>query len=389
MVRYGCLLVSALAACGGSGGGVVLPPQPAIDLAPRGAGWAGARNDQLDVVSNNGAGYTGEIDVYELFMPSPGRLQVSLSWDHDADFDLILAGDAEGLVRLAEGITAGREPEYLGITVAGGQRVYALVAGWEGEPGPYEIETALLPPGAPVFAVETEGGNAPASNRPMAFSFNVELDPDQDVAARLAFVGDGREAEGTWCILGPVLQFHPRLPRAPGDSGGLAPGATYTLQFPRAARGLRAVTGEYLTDLVTLEFTAGPPVDPTPGTPPRVTSVSPAPGATWDGAPISVNLSKAVDPRTLTPLFVQVASDGSATPLAIVFTLDQGSDCEGKTHATLLVALDEPPAPGGTFRLLLPGTILALGGDGAPSSGLTGPAPQPGGEGFVAEFRTP
>jgi hypothetical protein len=386
-------LVAALAACGGSSG-VGAPPaageQP-LELAPRGAGWSATKaDDHLGEVSNNGAGYTGEVDGYDLLMPAPGRLQVSLSWSHGADFDVILAADPQGLVRLAEGIVSGNEPEYVGIVVGGGQRVHLLVAGWTGNPGPYVLETVLLPPGAPVFDFDAGAApDHPPSNRPLSFTFNVELDPDQDVQGQLAFVGEGQTAEGLWCIQGASLNFHPRLPSAPGDPGGLVPGAKHTLQFDRAARGLRAVTGEYLTEVVGVQFEVGGPRDFTPGEPPRVVSVSPAPGLPWDGSPLDLTISKPLDPGSLALSLFQVAQDGSTSPLAFVHSLEQGYECDGTLGTHLLVALSEPPSPGSTFRLLLPGTVRSLGGDGAPEHGLTGPFPQAGGQGFRFDFGMP
>jgi hypothetical protein len=304
---------------------------------------------------------------------------------------VILAADPQGLVRLAEGIATGNEPEYVGIVVGGGQRVHVLVAGWEGSPGPYELETMLLPPGAPVFDLESgpPALEQHASNRPLSFTFSVDLDPDQDLDGRLAFVGGGRTVEGLWCIEGASLHFHPRLPLTPGDPGGLVPGAPHTLQFDRAARGLRAATGEYLMEVLGFQFDVGGPLDPTLDQPPRVIATTPPPGAPWDGTPLQLTISKPLDPESLFPTLLQIAADGAAAPLAFVHSLEQGYDCDGKVHTRLHVAPGEPPAPGSTFRLLLPGTVRSLGGDGAPGPGLTGPFPQAGGLGFRLDFGTP
>ena len=97
--------VSLLAvACGGSGGEsndpLPLAPAPTLQLDRTADGWAAPPvEDALDRVSNNGAGYTGEIDRYAITIPADGRLQISLQWDHDADFDLLLAGDEAGTAK--------------------------------------------------------------------------------------------------------------------------------------------------------------------------------------------------------------------------------------------------------------------------------------------------
>ncbi|MHC4133989.1 MAG: hypothetical protein ACYS0K_03275 [Planctomycetota bacterium] len=357
-----------------------------IELSPTGQGWAADPVlDGLDEVSNNGAGYTGEIDLYEITTPGPGRLQVSLNWEHDGDFDVFLTTDPEGRTRLAQGTKTGPVPEYVGIPVAGGQTVYVLVAGWEGEPGPYELETILLHPGAPVFdlaAGPTEDVPWPA-NLPLTFTFNVELDPDQDVDARVFFVGPGQFTEGDWCIHGATLDFYPRFPSVPGDPGGLTAGDAYTLQFPSAARGLRAVSGEYLTDVETFVNRAGPPVDLEPADPPRVEPLPPT--LNWDGNPITLAFTEPLDPDTLFPVLWEIDATGLATPIPSVHALSQRFLCNGTLEVRLVVAPAAALQAESILRLVVPGTTTGLGD----SRGLAGPAPAPAGSGFQVDFVVP
>jgi len=357
-----------------------------IELNPTGQGWsADPVLDELDEVSNNGAGYTGEIDLYEVMTPGPGRLQVSLSWDSEADFDIFLTTDPEGRTRLGQGTHAGPAPEYVGIPVAGGQTVYILVAGWEGEPGPYELETILLHPAAPVFDVVVgpqEDTPWPA-NLPLTLTFNVELDPDQDVDARVFFVGPGHFAEGSWCIAGKRLVFYPRLPSVPEDPGGLMVGNDYTLQLPRAARGLRAVSGEYLTDVETVANQAGPPIDLEPAEPPRVVPVPPTP--VWDGNPITLAFTEPLDPDTLFPVLLEIDATGVETPIPSLHALSQHWLCGGTLEVRLIVAPDAALQPGSILRLVVPGTTSGLGDP----RGLAGPAPAPAGSGFQVDFGIP
>lgn len=374
------------AACGSASPGPQEYLRGIIDFNPTSQGWSGDPVlDDLGEVSNNGEGYTGEIDLYEIVTPGPGRLQVSLSWDHDADFDLFLASDPEGRTRLAQGNHDGPVPEYLGIPVAGGQTVYILVAGWEGEPGPYELETILLHPEAPVFdLVVGPAEDAPwPANLPLSFTFNVELDPDQDVDARVFFVGPGHFAEGSWCITGRRLIFFPRLPSVPGDPGGLTIGDNYTIQLPPAARGLRAVSGEYLTDVETVTNRAAAPIDLDPENPPRAVPMPPAPG--WDGNPVTVSFTEALDPDTLFPALLEIDPTGAATPIPFLYTLRQHYVCGGEIEVRLIVAPDAALQPGNVLRLVVPGTTTGLGDP----RGLAGPAPAPAGSGFQVDFAVP
>jgi hypothetical protein len=359
---------------------------------PQGSGWlATPVEDDLAEVSNNGLGYTGEIDVYELFVPATGRLQVSLFWEHDADFDLIVAADMLAEVRLAEGVRISNEPEYVGASVESGQTIYILVAGWEGSPGDYILETALLPPGAPEFDLETESFDSPvARNHSIAVLFNADLDPGQDLSGTLALITQGHYAEGVWCVEGTSLIFHPRLPEGPGDEGGLMEGVTYTLQFDRAARGPRAASGEYLAEVRGLAVETGPYVDEDPLEPPRVIDVNRSTAEPWDGSPLTVAISGALDADTLIASLWTLDGDSNPeTPLLIAVTLRQQAGCIGGPRTRLLVELAEPLPPASVVRFRIPGSVLGITGEDRPENRLTGPHPAPAGAGFSVDFRTP
>jgi hypothetical protein len=294
----------------------------------------------------------------------------------------------QGTARLVEGIHNDGEPEYVGVPVTAGQTVYVLVAGWVGDPGPYTLETILLPPGAPVFDVDT-GPDLDAgwvANAPLRFTFNVDLDPDQDLTDRVVLIGDGRLAEGVWCAQGNELTFFPRLPVTPNDDGGLAPGQDHLLQFPRAARGVRAITGEYLSEIIGAAFLVAPPVDQQPGEPVRVVATTPAAGQPWNGGAIGVTFSRPIDPATFSVDFVQVLPGGTEIPLGAIATLKQTLACDGGPFGMQLT-LPSPPAGGATVKLKLPGTIAPLGG--TPSDGLAGPEPAAPATGFQLPLTKP
>jgi len=376
---------------GGAGGGDPVTA-PRIELAPGTDGWhAEPVHNDLAEVSNNGFGYTGEIHAYRMEVPEAGRLQVSLSWEQSADLDLLVAGDPDGGNRLAEGVLGSNVPEYVGLDVQAGQVLWLLVAGWEGEPGEYVLEAMLLPPDAPVFTMVAGPpleGPAPR-NRPLEFTFNVPLDPDQTPAEHLLMLATGHQAEGTWVIDGATLRFFPRLPVAPADEGGLREDTLYTFQIPRAADGLRAVTGEYLEDLETVEIEVGGLAPPELPGPLRVLGVDAPEGTIWDGSPIRLTLSSALDPSTVAGGLCLVDATDEELPLATVLTLKQPDGVEQPEVATLTVELwgDLPPAS--HLRLRLPGSLLALGEPDPLLGGLTGRAPAPPCQGFVLDLSTP
>lgn len=382
----------ALAACGGGTGPQILFPPDQIELAPTGSGnWSAPPVEaDLGTVSNNGGGYTGEIDRYEIVTPAPGRLQVSLTWNHQADFDVIITSDAAGEQVLAEGTEFDFEPEYVGLAVAGGQTLYLFVAGWLGDPGDYTLETVLLPPGAPAFDLG-EGftiDRLTPANGPLVITFNGDLDPAQSLGDRVLVVADGHVAEGDWCVEGPHAVFLPRLPQLPDEDGGLLVGREYIVQFPRGGRGPRAATGEYLSALVAGTIFVDFAADGSPTEPPRVTDVSPGPGEAWDGRTVTVTISEPLHPNTVTPAFFEVVDDENGVLLPFSYRLAQGQNCDDLV-VRIEMSLDEPAAPGETVRLVLPATILGISGEDVSQNALAGPAPAPGGGGFAVDFRRP
>lgn len=384
-----------LAACGGPSSPAPPPPSPLpqVDFERVNGAWtAKPVRDALGAVSHEDGRYTGEIDRYLLVLPAAGRLQVALTWNHAADFDVVLASDPNGASRLAEGTRNDLEAEYLGIPVVPGQVVYAIVVGWEGEPGAYTLETVLMPHEVPAFALTaTPDLAAPwPRNRPIVFTFNQPLDPEQNVPSRVLFVTTGHEARGFWCVTGSSLAFFPHLPEAPPpfDDGGMAEGATYTIQFPRGGRGVRAKSGEYLSELWTGTLTGAPYEDEAPAEPPRVTDVDWNPLAPWDGRPIHVTILGQLDPLTVAARFERVRGDGSTEPLPTLLELHQAASCVSSLTWLRVEPMSPPPARS-RIRLVLPGRVRGISGAEDPENRLTGRAPAPGGEGFEIELTTP
>ena len=383
-MRHGIgLFCLVLAACGGGGNGseLALAPAPIIELTPDGAGWSGEPvRDELDELSNNGFGYTGEIDRYEIEFPSAGRLQISLAWEQEADLDLIVAADPAGEIRLVEGNNQGFEPELLKLDVERGQRLWIFVAGWQGDPGDYTLETLLLPRELPVFELVTRPDLEVTSprNGPFVLEFSEELAPDQDIDRIVFFVGFGQRASGTWCIHGRQLVFFPRLPESPLDTDVLQPDIEYLLQFPSGSRGPRSKHGEYLGEVASSEHRFGAWFDPEPTEPPRVVSVTPDPlEGVWIEGPVRIEITGALDPQTIQP---QLLVNGQPIPTRVV--LSQQFDCEGLLRAILEIEPANPVSPGTQVELVAPGSILRLGG----TNGLTGPWPAPAGDGFRTTF---
>jgi hypothetical protein len=357
-------VAATLAACAGGSSGSDAQDVPSIVLEPNGDSWEAApRNTRLTKVSNNGLGYTGDIDRYELVAPATGRLQVSLSWDHDANFDLVLASDDLGELRLADGIENGSEPEYVGIDVVAEQQLFIFVAGWTGDPGPYLLEILLLPPAAPLFDLETipSFDDPWPTDLPLTFTFTTELDPDQDLEGRVSVLHAGGETHGTWCIDGRVLTFYPHLAEKVGDKKALLAGQLHVLEFPRAAKGLRAATGEYLSELQGIAFYAGAPIDLWPLAP-QVTAITPSPSASYKGEAITIAISEPLDAATLAPELYSVAPGGAMTPLPFQFQLTQAYLCGGGVEVRLFIAPNQAPPAGTVTRLTLPPGTLGLGG---------------------------
>jgi hypothetical protein len=367
-------------------------PIPMIEFQPTASGWATVPvQEDLDSVSNNGLGYTGEIDLYELSMPAAGRLLVSLSWDHDADFDMIVAADRLAEVRLAEGTRSNNQPEYVAIDVGVDQSLFLFVAGWEGSPGGYLLETVLLPPGMPVFDLDAPTFVEPvARNLPLTVLFNKDLDPHQDVPPTLVLLTQGHVARGIWCIEGSALTFHPMLPEAPGEEGGLLGGRVYILQFARAAQGLRAETGEYLETVRTFNVqVADGYEDEDPATPPRVTALDRSTTDPWDGTPVTITVLGALDPESLAAALYVVEPGGTEVPITTIVTFRQRPACLGSLLARLTVEPWDPLPASSLIRLKIPGSVRGISGDDIPENRLTGASPAPAGAGFSVDFRTP
>ena len=345
---------------------------PFIGLVTTGATWrAEPVGDRIDELSNNGFGYTGEIDRFAIVAPETGRLQIVLTWESETDLDLFVAEDEQGHVRLAEGVIGGFDPEMVKVPVIAGQRIFVFVAGWEGEGADYELETLLLPDTLPPFELVAgpAGDETLPRNFPLAFSFSEELAPDQEVAELVHFYGAARAAPGEWCVLGEMIIFHPRLPERPGDEDVLLEGSEYLLQFPRASRGLRSIHGEFLDEVVGGAFSfegwgvAG-------DGPPRVLSHT-----VLDGGAIEVEISRALDPETIRGHF-----EVNGVPVPTEARLLQSHSC-GEPVRVRLEYRPVAPLPA-RFSLVLPGSILSLPGD----AGLTGPAPAPPGAGTRLDF---
>jgi len=359
-----------VAACGGSSGStpVQIAPAPKVEFEATPAGWSAQPvKEDLDEVSNNGAGYTGDIDVYAIEAPADGRLQISLAWDHDADFDLVLSTDERGTVRLAEGLEQGPIPEYIGADVTAGQKLWIFVAGWEGKPGAYTMETLLLKPGSRKFALEslTDGTSPLPRNAPIELVFTQDLDPAQPFHDLIYFIGPATPAEGHWCVDRNRLIFYPRLPEGPSDEGLLQPGFEYLLQLPRGARGLRAVTGEYLDEVDGAAYRFRDRVDRDPLTP-------------WDGSPLTIELLGALDPTTIA-VYLDVEEIGIVPSIV---HLTQQYQCGEELFSYLQVEPVNPLPSGHRVAVILPGSMLGLGG----TSGVTGPAPAAAGAGFGFEL---
>jgi len=383
-IAVASLVVLLVAACGSgtSPSAPVLRPAPVVELEPTADGWSALPvKEDLDEVSNNGDGYTGDIDVYALVMPADGRLQVSLAWDHESDFDLVLATDERGVNRLAEGIEQGPIPEYIGADVTAGQKLWIFVAGWEGEPGEYTLETILLNPGSRKFELEsiTDGASPLPRNSPIELVFTQDLDPDQSFDARIFFFGSSEFAPGRWCVDGNRLLFLPHIPEGPDDAAVLQVGFEYILQIPRGARGLRATTGEYLDLVEGASYRFSDWADPDPDAPPRVLRADYYPGEPWNSvSPVTFEIAGALDPDTIS---VTMDVDGlGAVPSAT--RLIQQIACGGTLVAQLQVQTLSPIPAGRVVRIRLPGTIRRLGG----TSGLTGLAPAAPGEGYTYEL---
>lgn len=368
-------LVALLAACSGSDADAVsAPASTMIQLEPQEDGWSAEPVVQaLGTVSHNSMGYTGEIDHYEVVAPETGRLQIALSWDHESDFDLIVASDAEGKVRLAEGVLGDSEPEYVGTPVVAGQVVHILVAGYAGTPGDYRLEIVLLSSGIQPFELIAgpDLSRPLPRNLPIVFTFNQDLDPGQSVGGHVLLVSPGHLAQGAWCVQGPDLVFYPKLPTRPNAvDAGLFDGFEYTLQIPRGTRGVRSIHGEYLDllQVATVRFDGF--VDEAPGAPPRVTDISISTAQPWDGSPISISVLGALDPDSISAQILRTVGT-SEVPLPTTAFLEQEYTCLGTLVTRIAVSATAPLPPRSRLRVVIPGTVRGISGSLAPDNLLT------------------
>ena len=245
-MRWMPLVLVLVAACGGSSGSTsTLPPsdpQLDFDLGNDGRWRSAPVASDLDDVSNNGTGYTGDIDRYELVVPADGRLVVELTWEADSDLDFILAEDPQAESRLLESTGIDFDPEYESIDVVAGQVIYIFVAGWRGDAADYTLETIVLSVrGTHVRHRGDAGLRGVASEQPsVAFPLQRPLDPEQELDGRAFLIREGILVDGTWCIEEHELVFYPRLPLLPGQEGGLVAGRFVPgLAAARRARAAR------------------------------------------------------------------------------------------------------------------------------------------------------
>lgn len=91
----------------------------------------------LHSASNDGASYTGDIDVFRFFIDTPGQALLTLSWDRpSADVDLFLM--VTGPETLTSAATSAH-PETLSWTLTADTYYYVAVAGWSGSPGDWSL----------------------------------------------------------------------------------------------------------------------------------------------------------------------------------------------------------------------------------------------------------
>jgi hypothetical protein len=373
-------------ACGSDGTTArAIDGSPTIELQPSGATWSAEPvEESIDDLSNNGLGYTGEIDRYAIDVPEDGRLQVVLEWSQKSNLDLFVSADAEGLIRLAEGIESGFDPELVKVNVQAGDRIWLFVAGWEGDGASYVLRTLLLPSALPAFELNAlpDASTPLARNHPIALGFTEELEPEQLFPTLVHFYGAARAARGQWCPIGRILIFLPRLPESPGDSEVLLEDVEYILQFPRASRGLRSVHGEYLDSVIGATYSFADWGDGGDESPVRMESVTPDPVGDWDGVAVELTFSTALDPETITGRF---EIDG--VPQATIVRLLQQYNCGEELRSRLEFRPVDPIPAGTTAELVVPGTILRLGKTDRATDGVTGPAPAAPGGGVRLTFR--
>ena len=173
---------------------------------------------------------------------------------------------------------------------------------------------------------------------------------------------------------GLKCSFRSILPNIYFIGGGLHEGAVYTLQFQAAARGPRALNGEYLSELYTMSIEIGPLVDDNPAEPPRVIDIDFPLATPWDGSPITVSLLGQLDPWNVEMNLFEIGPTGQLTTLALTFTLAQKYTCSGSLLARLTVEPLDPLPVAGRVRLVVPGTVLGITGEDTPENRVNGGA---------------
>ncbi|MEM8883077.1 MAG: hypothetical protein AAGD14_03320 [Planctomycetota bacterium] len=362
-MKYGIgfLLFAGVACSSGGDDAAPVALGPTIELERSGAGWRSRPVvDDLAENSNNGFGYTGEIDRYEILVPTTGRLQVVLQWTQDANLDLIVAEDPNGEARLAESNSNQLQHEFAKVDVRAGRSIWVFVAGWEGEPGAYELDTLLLPEEIPPFraVVPPVDGDTLGRDGPLLIEFNEEIDPEIDVAATAFFVGAAEQLRGEWCRIGSRLIFFPELPDGSGIEKGLPrEGVRYRLQFGTGFGALRSIHGEYLTELIDVDqyfenWNLSSLHDDF-----RLLEVEPADPNAWDGTEARLRFTMPLAPETIVASF---RSGGVAYPAE--WSLQQKMTCDGQADVVLTVRPATPLPDGREFTLTLGEGLRTLGG---------------------------
>jgi hypothetical protein len=82
----------------------------------------------------------------------------------------------------------------------------------------------------------------------------------------------------------------------------------------------------------------------------------------WDGSPIAVTLSGALDPRTAAMGLVEIRTDSSEVDLPMAFRLEQGYDCVGGLTTRLIVEIVQGLPAAGVVRLEIPGVVRGISG---------------------------
>lgn len=231
------------------------------------------------------------------------------------------------------------------------------------------VDPASLPgPGPAIGSISiTTAGPLPGTSDPARGTFSVEDDP------RLP-PGNAR-----------VVRFDPFPPTSSQISGiceaGLLPGKTYDLFVPAAGSSPTVVTvggqpngANLLTCFTTLPCNPANPaasfIDPSPGRPQLVTTApamgnpSPAPiPAASVPATVSLTLSEALDPRTITLDAVRIFDDASGAQVPGSLSFVQAGAVSVGANSRLDFTLAATLASGRTYRVELDAGVTDLLGN--------------------------